>query len=135
MFRRCRKIIFGVLICLVSMPLVCVAANGGKAPAVATDADAEKLLGRGSVPARVRYLIARGDAERALQALVSAATLIAKTGANAHLAELHEARAAYALAFGGPWTRAEALTAAHHHYAALDAIAQVARLEIVIGGL
>ena len=42
--RRCRQIIFGVLICLVSMPLVRVAANGGKTPAVATDA--EKLLGR-----------------------------------------------------------------------------------------
>ena len=84
---------------------------------------------------QARCLIARRDAERALQALVSAAALIAKTGANAHLAELHEARAAYALAFGGPWTRAEALTAAHHHYAALDATAQVARLEIVIGGL
>ena len=30
---------------------------------------------------RVRCLIARGDAERALQSLVSAATLITKTGA------------------------------------------------------
>ena len=46
MFCRCRKIIFRVLICLVSMPLVCLAA-GGKAPAVAADADAEKLLSRG----------------------------------------------------------------------------------------
>ena len=48
MFRRCRKIIFGVLICLVSMPLVCLAADGGKAPADA-EAHAEKLLAQAAI--------------------------------------------------------------------------------------
>ena len=68
--RRCRQIIFGVLICLVSMPLVCVVA-GGKAPAVA---DAEKLLAQAAID------IASGRRPQAARLAAQAAQIAARLG-------------------------------------------------------
>ena len=80
---------------------------------------------------KARCLIARGDAESALRALHSAAAVIAKTGANAHLGELHETCATYAQAFGGPWSQATELAAAREHYATLESTAHVTRLDAI----